>query len=94
MHVVLHTTTHPLPPTRVYMPPQARLVGIYETSSPSGLAQLSLRYTLPQRLVRHVGAPQALWTIIRCRGGVVIESEIIMCERESGSATSADKTHV
>jgi hypothetical protein len=44
---------------------QARLVGIYETSSAAGLQQLALRYDLPQRLVREVGAPETLLTVIR-----------------------------
>lgn len=44
---------------------QAQLVGIFETSTARGLQQLSLKYSLPHRLVREVGAPELMWTIIR-----------------------------
>jgi hypothetical protein len=44
---------------------QAKLVGLYETFSAAGLQQLALRYSLPHHLVREVGAPESLWTLIK-----------------------------
>lgn len=66
-HVMLPQGTHTRAVTNVWVfsVTQARLVGIYETSSAAGLQQLALRYTLPQQLVRQVGAPETLWTVIR-----------------------------
>lgn len=63
-HAHTHTCTRATA-VRSFLSLQARLVGIYETSSAAGLQQLALRYTLPQRLVREVGAPETLWMIIR-----------------------------
>jgi hypothetical protein len=43
---------------------QAKLVGLYETFSADGLQQLAMRFSLPDHLVREVGAPETLWTLI------------------------------
>lgn len=46
------------------------LEALYETTSMGGgLQQLALRFSFPQELVRLVGAPATMWTIIRYETG-------------------------
>jgi len=67
---------------------QAKLEGIYESSTRAGLQQLALRYSLPDRLVKAVGAPPTLWTVIRSVPNLTVST----LQRVSSTCSSTSRS--